>query len=251
VLASPSVAAAATDGRSTFVWGGGSTPIPIRIVATTKLFPTITSQTRFIVADYDTASAFLNEVTPGIAPPTEAWFFNTQSPTFAAKLQKLPFRLSGLVSEQQNQQALLEDPLASGTRSLLLATTIIAALLGLLGLLVAIRAMLRDESSILAEYEALGIRPSVLARSTATRLTALSLVGIAAGIGGGLLAVRLVGSLVAVTAGGGVPLPPIQATISWPSMAVLLAVVAAAAIAAALILARNAFARPVAQRLRA
>jgi hypothetical protein len=251
VLASPSVAAAATDSQSTFVWGGGSTPIPIRIVGTTKLFPTITSTQRFIVADYNTASAFLNEVTPGIVPPTEAWFFEKQPSAFATGLAKAPFRLTNLVSEQQNEQALLSDPLASGTRSLLLATAIIAALLGLLGLLVAIRAILRDESSILAEYEALGIRPSVLARSTAIRLTAFSVIGVAAGIGGGLLAGRLVGSLVAVTGGGGVPLPPIQAVISWPSMAVLLAVVAAAAIAAALILARKTFARPVAQRLRA
>jgi hypothetical protein len=250
VLASPSVAAAAAGGESSFVYAGG-TPIPIRIVATTKLFPTITNSSRFIVADYGTASAFLNEVTPGIAPPTEAWFFDKQTPAFAGRLAKAPFRLTRLVSEQQQQQALLSDPLASGTRSLLLVTAIVAALLGLLGLLVAIRATLRDESAILAEYEALGIRPSVLTRSTATRLAALSVIGIAAGLGGGLLAVRLVGSLVAVTAGGGVPIPPIETVISWPDVAVLLAVVAAVAVAAALLLARNAFVRPVAQRLRA
>jgi hypothetical protein len=251
VIASPAVAAATANAlQSTFVYAG-SIPIPIRIVATTKLFPTLPHESRFIIADYGIAYAFLNEVTPGIAPPTEAWFFRPQSPSFAAKLGKPPFRSAQLVSAAEQRQVLLSDPLASGTRGLLLATAIVAALLGLLGLVVAIRATLRDESAILAEYEALGVPPSVLARSTAIRLAALSFVGIAAGLGGGLLAVNLVGSLVAVTAGGGLPIPSIHAVIAWPEVLALLAVVAAAAVAAAFLLARRAFLQPVAQRLRA
>ena len=250
VLASPSVAASASEGLATFTYGG-SPPIPIRIVGTTKLFPTITSRSRFIVADYGTAFAVLNTVFPGIAPPTEAWFFDQKTPAFSSRLARAPFRLTRLISEQQQEQTLLSDPLASGTRGLLLATGLVSALLGLFGLLVAIRASLRDESSILAEYEALGIRPSVLARSTALRLAALSLIGIVAGLGGGLLAVRLIGSLVAVTAGGGIPIPPIQTIVAWPGVLALLAVVGVAGVVSAFILARRAFVRPVAERLRA
>jgi hypothetical protein len=249
VLASPKVAAAAVDGQATFVYGGNG-PIPIEIVGVARLFPTISSS-RFIVADYNTAYVALNAIFPGIAPPSEAWFFEPQSPDFATDLARAPFRLTRLVSAAQLTRTLLSDPLASGTRSLLLATAVISALLGLLGLVVAIRASLRDESAVTAEYEALGIPPSLLARSTTLRLVLVSLIGVGAGTIGGLLAARLVGALVAVNGTGTKPIPPIETTTAWAATAALLGVVLVAGVAAAPILARRAFARPVAERLRA
>jgi hypothetical protein len=249
VLASPSVAASAVDGQARFVYDGIA-PIRIKVVGVAKLFPTI-SDSRFIVADYTTAYTALNVIFPGVAPPSEAWFFDPQKAAFATALANAPFRLTRLVSVTQNEQALLSDPLASGTRSLLLATAVISALLALLGLVVAIRASLRDESAILAEYEALGIPPSILARGTTLRLALLSVIGVAAGAAGGFLATRLVGALVAVTGAGTNPVPPIATTIAWAGTAALLAIVVIAAVLCTTTLARRAFARPVAERLRA
>jgi hypothetical protein len=249
VLASPKVAASAIDGQATIIYDG-SAPIPIKIVGVAKLFPTI-SDSRFIIADYNTAYTALNVIFPGVAPPSEAWFFGPQKPSFAAAVAKRPFRLTRVVSAKQNEQVLLSDPLASGTRSLLLATAVISAILALLGLLVAIRASLRDESPVLAEYEALGIPPNVLARSTTLRLALVSLIGVAAGAVGGFLAARLVGALVAVTGSGTKPVPPIATTITWTGTAALLTIVVVAAVVGATTLARRAFVRPVAERLRA
>ena len=250
VLASPAVAAAAVNGVTTLELPGSS-PLSIRVVATTKLFPTITDTARFVVADYGTMYDALNEVFPGIAPPTEAWFFDSQSPSFASRLARPPFRLERLIGARQAEAALRSDPLASGTRSVLLATAVVAALLAVIGLLIAVRSALRDEAPILAEYEALGMAPSLLARSTGLRLMLLAAIGVAAGAAGGLLATHLVALLVAVTGGGAKPVPPIATTIAWGGTLIVLAAITAAAALAVVALTGRAFGRPVAERLRA
>jgi hypothetical protein len=102
-----------------------------------------------------------------------------------------------------------------------------------------------------AEYEALGVPPSTLVRSVQLRLVVLSVLGIGAGLLGGVLAVRLVGALVAVTVGGRTPLPSIVPVAAWIPAAALLAAVGAVALAAALVLARGAFRGPAARRLTA
>ena len=89
--------------------------------------------------------------------------------------------------------------------------------------------------------------PAVLAST----VLLLSVLGIGAGLLGGVLAVRLVGALVAVTAGGRAPLPSIVPVAAWIPAAALLAAVGAVALVAALVLARGAFRGPAARRLTA
>ena len=250
VLASPSVAASTVDGLGMFSFAGGVFPLRFRVVGTTKFFPTITGAHRFIVADYGTVYAELNTLFPGIAPPSEAWFFEPQQPSFATRLSQSPFHVDHLISDAAQRRTLSSDPLSSGAQSVLLVTALVAALLGLVGMVVAISTSLRDENAIMAEYEALGIRPSILAGSTALRLAALSAVGLAAGVAGGFLALRLIGALVAVTAGGTAPIPPIRAVAEWTGAALLIAAMGTAAFLAAWLLSRRAFRRPVAERLR-
>ncbi|MDQ3859438.1 MAG: hypothetical protein M3327_13515, partial [Actinomycetota bacterium] len=103
----------------------------------------------------------------------------------------------------------------------------------------------------LAEYEALGVRPATLARSTQLRLIALSSFGVAAGFLGGLLAVRLIGSLVAVTGTAARPLPPIEPVVAWHADVVVVAIVTVAALVGAALLARPALRETAARRLRA
>lgn len=249
VLASPGVAASAVDGETSFVYGGLS-PVRVRVVATTQLFPTITGGRRFIVADYETAYAVLNAIFPGITPPSETWFFGPQRPSFRHRLAQPPFRVERIVERSQLEQELMNDPLARGTRSVLLVSGIVAAALALIGLILAIQTSLRNESTMHAEYEALGISPNVLARSAGVRLAALSFVGVAAGVGGSFLALRLISTLVSVTAGGGVPVPSILPVVVWPAVVFFVVGFAAAGFAGAYVLSRRAFSRPVAERLR-
>jgi hypothetical protein len=238
-LVSPSVAAQAVDGRLTVDLQGRE--VPVRVAGVATRFPTVVrTPDDFVVLDYDTLFAALNADRPGFAAPAEAWFFGGPRPPGAHVVGAEPLR-----------RELLDDPLARGTRDVLDVTALVAAALAVLGLLVGVRSTLGSERMLSAEYEALGVPPGTLVRSVQLRLVLLSVLGIGAGLLGGVLAVRLVGALVAVTAGGGTPLPSIVPVAAWIPAAILLAVVGAVALAAALVLARGAFRGPAARRLTA
>lgn len=170
---------------------------------------------------------------------------------FSVGLGRPPFRVEKIVAAAPLAARLASDPLAAGARGVLLLAAAAAAALGLLGLILAARATLAAERLELAEYEALGVRRATLARSTQLRLVALSILGIGAGFLGGLLAVRLIGALVAVTGTAGQPLPPIEPVVAWRADAVVISVMAAAALVSAALLARRALRETAARRLRA
>jgi hypothetical protein len=238
-LVSPSVAAQAVDGRLTVDLQGRE--LPVRVAAVATRFPTVVrTPDDFVVLDYDTLFAALNADRPGFASPTEAWFFGGSRP-----------RAGHVVGAEPLRRELLGDPLARGTRDVLDVTALVAAALAVLGLLVGVRSTLGSERMLSAEYEALGVPPGTLVRSVQLRLVLLSVLGIGAGLLGGVLAVRLVGALVAVTAGGRTPLPSIVPVAAWIPAAALLAAVGAVALAAALVLARGAFRGPAGRRLTA
>jgi hypothetical protein len=239
-LVSTSVAAQAVDGELTV--GVEGRELRVRVAAVASRFPTVLrTPDDFVVLDYDTLFAALNADRPGFASPTEAWFFGVRPRPPGAHV----------VGAEPLRAELLDDPLARGTRDVLGVTALVAAAVAILGLLVGVRSTLGSERMLAAEYEALGVPPSTLVRSAQLRLLLLSVLGIGAGLGGGLLAVRLVGALVAVTAGGGTPLPSIVAVAAWIPGAALLAAVGAVALAAALLLARGAFRGPAGRRLTA
>jgi hypothetical protein len=238
-LVSAPVAAQAVDGELTV--GVEGRELRVRVAAVASRFPTVLhTPDDFVVLDYDTLFAALNADRPGFASPKEAWFFRGPRPAAAHVAGAEPLRAE-----------LLDDPLARGTRDVLDVTALVAAAVAILGLLVGVRSTLGSERVLAAEYEALGMPPSTLARSAQLRLLLLSVLGIGAGLLGGVLAVRLVGALVAVTAGGGTPLPSIVAVAAWVPAAALLAAVGAVALTAALMLARAAFRGPAGRRLTA
>jgi hypothetical protein len=238
-LVSPAVAAQAVDGKVTVDLAGRE--LNVRVAAVAARFPTVVrTPDSFVVVDYDTLFAALNADRPGFASPTEAWFFHAR-----------PGPTPHLVGAEPLRRKLVGDPLARGTRDVLDVTALVAAALALLGLLVGVRSTLGSDRLLSAEYEALGVPPSTLARSVQLRLLLLSALGIGAGILGGVLAVRLVGALVAVTGTGAAPLPSIVPVVAWVPLAALLGAVGAVALAATLALARRAFRTPAGTRLTA
>ncbi|HEV3407219.1 MAG TPA: hypothetical protein VG079_00905 [Gaiellaceae bacterium] len=247
---SGAVATAAVDDRVTL--GVAGRTLSLRVVGTSKLFPSITERPGlFAVVDYDTLFAALNADYPGTAVPSEAWFFRPQSPGFAEALRRPPFRLESAVGVEPLTARLVSDPLAAGARSVLAVSGIVAAVVALLGLALATRSTLAAESALNAEYEALGVPPATLARSLQARLVALSLVGLAAGLVGGAVGVRLIGAFVAVTGAAARPLPPIEPVIAWRSGAAVVAAVGLAGVATAAVLAGRALRETAARRLRA
>jgi hypothetical protein len=239
-LASGPVAAQAVDGLLTIDLPGQQ--IAARVVGTARLFPTITDlQSSFVVFDYDTLFAVMNADRPGLTSPSEAWFFRGPPPV----------RLARAVSVDELERALLDDPLAAGTRTMLGIAAIVAAALGLVGLVLAARSALVAERLEIAEYEALGVPRSALRRSAQLRLLALAVLGVAAGLLGGFVSVRLTGAFVAVTGTAKSPLPPIATVVAWPAAGVVVGAVAVAAAVAAALVAGRALRESTARRLRA
>jgi hypothetical protein len=249
-LAGGPVERAAVDKRATLELEGRT--VSLRIVGHASLFPTVTdSPHQFVVLDYDTLFAALNADQPGAVVPSEAWFFRDKPPAFVDALHRPPFRLERAVAAAPLATRLLDDPLAAGTRVVLLIAGIAAASLALLGLILSTRSTLASERLLLAEYEALGVAPPMLSRAAQLRLLALAAIGVVAGIIGALLAVRLVGAFVAVTGSGTRPLPPIAPTVAWAAGALVLAVVAAGGAVAVWLLVGRVFRESTAMRLRA
>jgi hypothetical protein len=236
-LAGGPVADQAADGLVTLVVEGKA--LPVRVIGRARFFPTVVDRPHdFLVMDYDTLFATLNADQPGLAVPHERWFFG-RPPAFAA------------LTAARIESRLRDDPLAAGTRTVLGVTGILAAVLGLVGLVLATRSALSSERGVLAEYEALGVSPIALRRTAQLRLFVLSALGIAAGVAGGLLGVRLIGAFVAVTGTARRPLPPIVAVVDWAAAAVVVAALVVAALAAAALVAGRTLREPAARRLRA
>lgn len=224
----------------------------IKVVGEGELFPTVTDDSaNFLVLDYQALFATLNHDDPGNAPPSEAWFFESQPPPFRTALTAPPFRVSTALNVDQVADKLQDDPLAAGTSRLLIWGALVAAVLAFVGLLLATRSALESERQVFAEYEALGVPPETLARSVQLRLILLSLFGLTSAVLGAVLAVRLVSAFVAVTGTAGRPLPPIEPAIAWQAGVLLLVVVAGSLVAAAMLLAARALRETTARRLRA
>jgi hypothetical protein len=249
-LASGSVAAFGVDRTVTVDVLGRQ--LPLRIVSGAQLFPTVIERpTAFVVLDYDTLFAALNIDRPGSSVPTEAWFFEPPPVGFADRLEESPFRLAATVGVEPLTDRLLNDPLAAGTRDVFSLVAIAAAVLALIGLILATRSALGSERLLLAEYEAMGVPPSTLVRSMQVRLLILSALGAIAGVLGALLAVRLVGAFVAVTGSSTRPLPPIEPVVAWGAIASVLAAIAVAGLATSALLAGRTLRESAARRLRA
>lgn len=244
------VAAAAVNGKVTLELLGED--VEVRVAGVAELFPTVVGRpSSFVVLDYEALFARLNRDQPGLILPAEAWFFGPQPPSFLDRLRDPPFRLERATGAGALEARLMNDPLGAGAREVLRLAAFAAALLGVLGLVLATRAALVSERTLFAEYEALGVPPRTLVRSAQARLLLLSLLGVAGGVLAGLLAVRLIAVLVSVTGTAGRPLPPVEPVIAW---AVDVAVVLAACgtgLAAAALLAGRVLRESAARRLRA
>jgi hypothetical protein len=212
--------------------------VSLALAGTSRFFPGVVDDAeRFAVVDYETLLTVLDADLPGDASASEAWGVRGPPPTRARVRGLLP--RARLVTLADEQRAARNNALATGTQELLLVTAIIAALLAVLGQGMAARRLRRDELGLWREYEALGVRPSTVARSLGIRAVLPVALGLLAAVAGGVLASRLVAALVALGAAGEKPVPPIQSHVGWLAQAVLLATTGAAALGAAWLGARR------------
>jgi hypothetical protein len=244
----PAVAGQAVDGKLALNLAGRQ--LSIRVVGTASRFPTVVRQpSNFVVVDYETLFAALNADYPGAAVASEAWFGRSHQTAFGAQLRRPPFRAARVVAAEPLRVKLLNDPLAAGTRDVLAVTASVAAVLALLGLLVAIGSTLRAERLLIAEYQALGVPKRTLTRSIELRLLVLSALGLSAGLLGAFVALRMTGGLVAVTGTASFPLPSIVPVVAWAPVGALVVGVGVGTLVAVVALVQSALREPVARRL--
>ena len=135
-------------------------------------------------------------------------FVRISSQKERARWQRPPQRLSADVEAEARR-----DPLAKGTLLALLGTAAVALLLAALGLTLAVRADLRDDTGEHFDLEAQGASPAFLRRVVRARAATVSAVGLVGGLATGLALLLLVTRVVTVTARGADAEPPLAVVV--------------------------------------
>ncbi len=227
VIADP-VTAAAASGGDIDIDVAGETSLRGRIVATLPRFPT--AGDRFVVADEAALQGLLDARQPGTGTPGEIWLGGA-GPVSPAAVRAAPFNRLDLDLRAEDEARLVADPLARGAAALLLLAALAAAAVAVVAVALVVRSDLSSGADDLLTLEADGATPSALRRLLAVRTGSLVLIALVPGLLCGVILTRAVTRLVAVTATGAAPVPPLVAA---GSAAAVIGVVAAIALLALL-----------------
>jgi len=219
-------------------------PITVRVATVVDRIPGASGDA--VLADRRALTSAIDTVTPGRASVSELWL--DVAPGAQAGVDTALSRRPFAVLEKQSRAALQEDarrdPLGHGTLLALAASALAALVLAAAGLVLAIRADLRDDRGELTDLEAQGATPGVLRRVVAARAVLVGVIGTAVGALAGLALAYLVTRVVSVTARADAPEPPLQTTVDPLALALGAAAFAAAATALVVWTTRRAFADP-------
>ena len=199
-----------------------------------------------VLTDLGALTTAIDTVAPGAANVSELWLDVAPGAQagVATALSRRPFAVAEKESRAALEADARRDPLGHGTL-LALGTAALAALaLAALGLVLAIRADLRDDRGELTDLEAQGATPRVLRRVVAARATLVAVVGAVVGALSGIALAFLVTKIVSVTARADAPEPPLATTVDPLTLALGAAAFAAAAAALVVWTTRRAFADP-------
>ena len=199
-----------------------------------------------VLVDRETLRTAVSSDAPGRAQVSELWLdvARGESARVEAALARRPFAVLATSSRAEAEEDARRDPLAHGTLLALSAAALVALVLAVAGLVLAVRADLRDDRGELADLEAQGATPRLLRRTIAARAGILGAVGLAGGIAAGLVLAVLVTRVVAVTARADAPEPPLVTTVDPVVLVLAGAAVATVAVALVLVTTRRAFADP-------
>ena len=222
----------------------GGEQVRVEVAAVVERIPGASGDA--VLVDRETLRTAVSSEAPGRAQVSELWLDVApgEESRVEAALARRPFAVLATSSRAGAEEDARRDPLAHGTLLALGAAALVALLLAVAGLVLAVRADLRDDRGELADLEAQGATPGLLRRTIAARAGILGAVGLAGGVVTGLVLAVLVTRVVAVTARADAPEPPLVTTVD--PLLLGLAGVAVTAVAAALVLltTKRAFADP-------
>ena len=222
----------------------GGEQVPVRVAVVVDRVPGTTGAA--VLADFGALSTAVNAASPGGADVSELWLEAApgRQADVAATLARPPFTALATTSRAALERDARKDPLGHGTLLALAAAALAALALAAAGLVLAIRADLRDDRGELTDLEAQGATPGLLRRVVAARAALVGLVGAAAGVLAGVALAFIVTRVVSVTARADVPEPPLATTIDAWTVAGAAALFALAAVGLVLLTTRRAFADP-------
>ena len=231
------VTAAAAHGGVLQLQLGQLARIRVKVVATGSRFPTTTD--RFAVVDRVALARTLDDASPGTGTAGEVWVTAPASSAahVGAELKAAPFDRLATSLRADRVDALRTDPVAVGAGLLLLVAAGLGLLVAVVAVVLLVVAERREAAGELYALEADGMPPRDGRRLLLLRAVAVVVVGVPAGLVAGALLTRWVARLVAVTAGGTTPVPPLRLALGPAALtvelagALLLALLAAALVA--------------------
>jgi hypothetical protein len=209
VLVTPRLAELAGGVGETLPLQIAGSSVPVEIAGVVERFPGTSGEA--VIGDRGALGTAVNTQSPGAARENEVWLDIGQEreDEVTDALARTPFRALDSTARADVEAEARQDPLARGTLLALVGTAAVALLLAALGLALAVRADLRDDSGEHFDLEAQGASPAFLRRVVRTRAATVSIVGLVGGIATGFCLLLLVTRVVTVTARGGDAEPPL------------------------------------------
>ncbi|GLY27105.1 hypothetical protein [Kineosporia sp. NBRC 101731] len=190
--------------------------VTAQVVATLPRFPTVSG--RFVLADADGLGPLFSRLTPGAGQPGEIWLGLPDLPdlpdsgttdevrtAFAAA----PF--DGVTAQWSAGVArdLRTDPVAQGAQRVLFLAALATLAVALAAVVLLVVGERTEDAAEFLTWEAGGLRPGLLRRALWGRAVLIVVVAVPAGVVAGLALTVLTARLVRLTAGAGVPQPPL------------------------------------------
>jgi hypothetical protein len=204
---------------------GGGDSVAARVVATLPRFPT--TGARFVVSDRTAIAEALDDAAPGSGAPHEVWAVTQPGDDIDAA--RAPYDRLVVLTQASRRAALETDAVAQGAGWLLLVAAALGLLVSVVALVLLVVGERDDDAGQLLAQEADGVSTSTLRRSLWWRAVAAAVPALLLGVVAGLLLARSVTSLLALSASGTTPSPPLQPAVgaAWTTAVVGAGLVAA------------------------
>ncbi len=191
-------------------------------VAVAERFPG--ADARFAVVDITTLQPALDLLQPGAGTANELWLAAdspVQERRLAAGLTDHAFTAVDVDRRAARQATLDSDPLANVTLAILVASAVVAALLGACAVILGAASAAHDDRPLLRNLALERVRGSRLARVVAGKSLAVICLAVPLGLIGGRWLLRIATRLVTVSATSSSPIPPLRLVVPWVTVLVL------------------------------
>ena len=210
----PATASAAVDGIVLLETSSGT--LRVRPSAVVSRFPGLGS--RFVIVDIDAAQPAMDLLQPGAGTSNEMWLAADTADherSLATRLGETGFESVDVDRRVARQTALATDPLAVVTLLILMASAVVALVLGACAVMFGAAADVSDDRPLLRVLALERVQGRRLVAMVAGKSFAAVLIAIPLGVISGRWLLQIATRLVAVSATSIQPSPPLRLAVPW------------------------------------